>query len=233
MKNNYLNILERKNAAALKYGRNPDEIKILAVSKTQPYNIIANAVEAGITTFAENYAQEFRDKYKKLIEFYKCDTPSMDWHFIGHLQTNKIKYVVPFVSTIHTVDSSELAQHIDTFAEKHNKKIDVLIQVNTSEQASKNGIEANACTQLAKLILPLKNINLVGFMTIGTFSDDEKIIRKEFSILRNCLNKTNLKLGTNLSELSMGMSHDFEIAIEEGSTILRIGTGIFGERHYI
>ncbi|MPM82658.1 Pyridoxal phosphate homeostasis protein [bioreactor metagenome] len=191
------------------------------------------AIEAGIPLFAENYAQEFRDKNMKLIEYYEQNNiqiPKFEWHFIGHLQTNKVKYLVPFVTTIHTVDRIGLAEEINKQAAKYSKKIDVLIQINTSGETSKSGIAPDECNEIVKKILMLKNINLLGLMTIGTFSDDEKIIRKEFSILRSTLEDVNYTNGIELKELSMGMSHDFEIAIEEKSTMLRIGTAIFGNR---
>jgi len=233
LKNNYEQILKKVSETATNCNRNPNEIKILAVSKTHNFEVIAQAIQAGIPIFAESYAQEFRDKNKFLTNFYEnknLEIPRFDWHFIGHLQANKVKYLVPFVKTIHTVDTVNLANEINKYAEKFSKNIDVLIQINTSNEKSKSGIEPENCVQIAKNIGQLKNINLVGLMTIGTFSEDEKIIRKEFSLLRNCLAEINFHLGLSLKELSMGMSHDFEIAIEEQATMIRIGTAIFGKR---
>jgi len=233
LKNNYEQILKKVTETALKCNRNPDEIKILAVSKTHNYEIIMQAIQAEIPIFAESYAQEFRDKNKNLISYYQnknLETPKFEWHFIGHLQANKVKYLVPFVKTIHTVDTVNLANEINKYAEKHSKTIDILIQINTSGETSKSGIEPEDCIQIAKNIEHLKNINLIGLMTIGTFSEDEKIIRKEFTLLRNCLAEINFQLGLSLKELSMGMSHDFEIAIEEQATMIRVGTAIFGKR---
>jgi pyridoxal phosphate enzyme (YggS family) len=232
-RNNYEQILKRITEISKKYNRNPNEIKVLAVSKTHNYETIIQAIQAGIPILAENYAQEFRDKNKDLMNYYEnqnLEIPKFEWHFIGHLQANKVKYLVPFVTTIHTVDSINLAEEINKYAEKYSKIIDVLIQINTSNEAAKSGVEPEDCTKIAKNILLLKNINLIGLMTIGTFSEDEKIIRKEFTLLRNCLNETNFQTGLSLKELSMGMSHDFEIAIEEQATMLRIGTAIFGQR---
>ena len=226
-------ILEKIAETAEKCNRNPNEIKVLAVSKTHTSDVIIQAIQAGIPIFAENYAQEFRDKNKELMNFYESqnlEIPKFEWHFIGHLQANKVKYLVPFVTTIHTVDSMNLANEINKYAEKNSKIIDVLIQVNTSNEASKSGVEPEDSISIVKNILSLKNINLIGLMTIGTFSEDEKIIRKEFTVLRNCLDEINFQNGLSLKELSMGMSHDFEIAIEEKATMLRIGTAIFGER---
>jgi len=240
-RNNYEKILKKITETAQKFNRNPNEIKILAVSKTHNYEIVMQAIQAATSIFtenknpifAENYAQEFRDKNKNLINYYENQNlkiPKFDWHFIGHLQANKVKYLVPYVKAIHTVDTVSLANEINKCAEKYSKIIDVLIQVNTSGEASKSGIEPEECVQIAKNILVLKNINLIGLMTIGTFSEDEKIIRKEFSLLRNCLAEVNFQTGLSLKELSMGMSNDFEIAIEEHATMLRIGSAIFGGR---
>jgi PLP dependent protein len=237
LKNNYNEIEKKIINKANECNRNPTEIKILAVSKTHSSETILNGIQAGIPIFAENYAQEFRDKNREVLDYYKnnnneknIEILNFEWHFIGHLQSNKVKYLVPFVTTIHTVDTVALAKEISLQAEKYSKNINVLLQVNTSEEVSKSGIEPNQCVQLAKEILLLKNIELIGLMTIGTFSENEIIIRKEFSLLRNCLNEINQNCGTNLKELSMGMSHDYEIAIEEQATMLRIGTAIFGNR---
>ena len=236
LKNNYNEIEKKIINKANECNRNPTEIKILAVSKTHSSETILNGIQAGIPIFAENYAQEFRDKNREVLDYYKnnneknIEIPNFEWHFIGHLQSNKVKYLVPFVTTIHTVDAVALAKEISMQAEKYSKNINVLLQVNTSEEVSKSGIEPNQCVQLAKEILLLKNIELIGLMTIGTFSENEVVIRKEFSLLRNCLNEINQNCGTNLKELSMGMSHDYEIAIEEQATMLRIGTAIFGNR---
>jgi len=239
LSNNYNIIKTKVEEAARKYNRSPDSIKILAVSKTHKPEVLLQAMSAGINIFAENYAQEFRDKNKKILEMLSTPeynfnkAPDFDFHFIGHLQSNKVKYLVPFVSTIHTVDSIKLASEINSQAVKNNKIINVLIQINTSNQESKSGIEPEAAETLAENILNFNNIKLLGLMTIGTFSDDETIIRKEFSLLRNTLYNINSKLELNLTELSMGMSHDYEIAISEGATMLRIGTAIFGARKYL
>ena len=233
LKNNYNEIKEKVAKKANECNRNPEEIKILAVSKTHPSETILNAIAAEIPIFAENYAQEFRDKNREVLDYYKnnnIEIPHFEWHFIGHLQSNKAKYLIPFVTTIHTIDSVSLAKEIAQQAEKYSKNINILLQVKTSEEPSKSGIEPNQCVPLAKEILLLKNIQLIGLMTIGTFSENEVVIRKEFSLLRDCLNEINQSCGTNLKELSMGMSHDFEIAIEEQATMLRIGTAIFGNR---
>lgn len=231
---NYNSIKQKISATAKKYNKNIDDIKILSVSKTHDAKVLLQAMSVGIITFAENYAQEFRDKNKKIIELLSNFEPKLnfspDFHFIGHLQSNKVKYVAPFVSTIHTVDSIKLAQEINSQAEKNNRTINILLQINTSGQKNKSGTTPESAIALAEDTLTLNNINLIGLMTIGTFSDDEVLIRREFSILRETLKTINSELKINLKELSMGMSHDYEIAISEGATILRIGTAIFGAR---
>ena len=226
---NYINIVNEIGNVCEKTGRNPNDIKVIAVSKTQKIDTLINAINSGVPIFGENYAQEFRDKYKQLInsnvELNKCE-----FHFIGHLQTNKVKYIVPNVSVIHTIDSIGIANEINKYAEKINKTIKILIQINTSQETNKSGIPPEQCTPFTKQLLQLNNLNLIGLMTIGTFSNNENISRKEFSTLAECLKDTNKANGINLKELSMGMSDDFGIAIEEGTTMIRIGTAIFGKR---
>ena len=232
---NFNRIKEKVELAAQKNGRKSEEIKVLAVSKTQSAEVLLQALAAGINVFAENYAQEFRDKnilLKELLEQKQYNSFTPEIHFIGHLQRNKAKYIVPFVDMLHTIDSIRLAQEIDKQAERNNRKLDVLLQINTSGEEAKSGISPKNAEQLASEILLLNNIELKGLMTIGTFSNDEKTIRGEFSLLRNTLEQLNKNLGVNLKELSMGMTHDFEIAISEQATMVRIGTAIFGERQY-
>ena len=228
---NYCDVQNRVKKAAEKYNRNPDDIKILAVSKTQSANTLMEYINIGVPIFAENYAQEFRDKHKQLTNL-NAELDKCEFHFIGHLQKNKVKYIVPNITTIHTIDTIELANEVNKYAEKINKKTNILIQINTSTEANKSGIEPEQCINFSQQLLQLNNINLIGLMTIGTFSDDSKIIKKEFSILKECLNETNKINGMDMKELSMGMSHDFEIAIENGSTMIRLGTIIFGSRYY-
>ena len=226
---NYNSIRDNVNYLATRYNRNPSDIKILAVSKTQNHHTILKGIAAGIPIFAESFAQEFRDKYSELTNF-TTNNIQCEFHFIGHLQSNKVKYVVPHTSTIHTIDSLSNAKEVSKQALKFNKTINILIQINTSAEPNKSGILPESARTLSKEILLLPNINLLGLMTIGTFSEDEIIIRKEFSMLRESLLDLNKALGINLSELSMGMSHDYDIAIQEQATMIRIGTAIFGER---
>lgn len=226
IKRNFDEVSAKKNLTAKRFNRQPQDIKIIAVSKTHPAEIVKKAFISGIRLFGENYVQELIEKHSVLEE--EGITP--EWHFIGHLQTNKVKYIAPFVSMIHSVDSIKLATEISKQAAKNNRTIDVLIQINTSGEESKSGCEPDQVCDIAKQIVLLPNIKLQGVMTIGTFPDNEVTIRREFGILKNSLKEINHSLQLNLKELSMGMSHDFDIAVEEGSTMIRVGTAIFGYR---
>jgi pyridoxal phosphate enzyme (YggS family) len=216
IKRNYNKIRKSVEIEAEKQYRNGGEITIVAVSKTFPSETIESAIEAGIRSFGENYAQELRDK----ISYFEEKNNQIDWHYIGNLHSNKVKYLIPYTKLIHTIDSYELAQEVDKRAEKFNIKQNILIQVNTSGEVSKSGCKPDEAIELAKSILQLQNINLIGLMTIGSFSEEEQIIRSEFALLRTLKDEINQNLGIpQLTELSMGMSHDYKIAIEEGSTI--------------
>lgn len=206
------------------------DIKIVAVSKTHPIEAIMNAMEIGINDFGENYAQEMKSKYEELQQIGKQQPR---WHFIGHLQTNKVKYIAPFVALIHSVDSVHLAEEIEKQAKRFDRVIDVLVQVNTSGERSKFGCDPNEALSIIEGIGKFEHIQIRGLMTIGSFSTDEDIIRSEFRLLREIFDEAKAKFpDLTLSELSMGMTNDYLIAVEEGATILRIGTAIFGERIY-
>lgn len=206
-------------------GRDRSEIKLIGVSKTQTIDVIKEAVAAGIKDLGENKAQEFRDKTEKIIE-------NVNWHFIGHLQTNKIKYIIKAVDYIHSVDSIKLAEEIERKAAQFNKIQNVLLEIKTSEEATKVGLaEEKEIFSVAEYCQVAANLNLVGLMTMAPFTPDEIKIRNSFRSLRELKVKMNAQ-GFGLTELSMGMTSDFEIAIEEGSTMVRIGTAIFGERNY-
>ncbi len=228
IKENFDAIEAKKNATATAFSRNPSDIKVIAVSKTHPASVLLQAYEHGITIFGENYVQELIEKQKAFEE--KGFQP--EWHYIGHLQTNKVKYIAPFAAMIHSVDSIKLAKEVSKQADKAGRTIPILLQVNTSGEDSKSGASPAEIVDLAREVLALPNVKLLGLMTIGTFSSDENTIRREFRMLKGCLNEINQALDTDLRELSMGMSHDFDIAIEEGSTFVRVGTAIFGEREY-
>jgi hypothetical protein len=229
LRDNWTIVKSKAEKAALSCNRSPEDIKIIAVSKTKPVNMVYAAMEAGINTFGENYAQELQSKY---LDFEKNKFKQPEWHFIGTLQRNNAKYITPFVSMIHSVDSGKLAEEINKRATDSNRIIDCLLQVNTSGEYSKSGEDPEQMLILARDVQRHQNLNIRGLMTIGSFTDDEIIIRKEFTILRDCLNLINTKLGLDWKELSMGMTHDYDIAIEEGATIVRVGTGIFGKRIY-
>jgi pyridoxal phosphate enzyme (YggS family) len=216
--------------AAMSAGRDPNEISVIAVSKIQPAEVINVALQAGITLFGENYAQELRDK-QEIID--KISTAKPRWHFIGHLQTNKVKYLVPYIECIHSVDSINLAEEISRQAEKYSRTIDIMLQVNTSGEESKSGCEPEEAESLASGLLKIGNIKLIGMMTIGSFSSDESLVRREFTMLMEIRDIIQNKFGLEQPfHLSMGMSGDYEIAISEGATYVRIGTAIFGARQY-
>lgn len=208
-----------------KVNRNPNEIKLIAVSKTFGVEEIKKAIGAGQTEFGENKAQELVKKYDVLGN-------QVTWHFIGHLQKNKVKYAVRTADYIHSVDSLLLAEEIQKYAEKSGKNQKILIQVKTSDEETKSGVtDKDELIRIAEYCNSASNISIMGLMTISALTDDKNVIRKSFSDLRK-LNEELNSLGYNLKELSMGMTSDYEIAIEEGATMLRIGSAIFGERTY-
>jgi len=222
------NLTRIRNNIALrcdKSGRSPDEVRLIAVTKYFGIDPIERAISAGLTDFGENKAQELNLKFEKLAD-------KVTWHFIGTLQKNKVKYAVKAAEFIHSVDSFELADEINSRAEKLNKVQKILLEVNTSSEESKSGlITEEDVLKLTGYCLKKENIKLIGLMTMAPFTENEKTIRNCFSSLRVMKEKLN-KNGFNLTELSMGMTNDYEIAVEEGATMLRIGSAIFGERNY-
>ena len=210
-------------AKCAEFKRNPQEIRLIAVSKFFGVDAIIEANRLGITDFGENKAQELRDKYEILGD-------KVTWHFIGTLQRNKVKYAVKSATFIHSVDSVALADEINKEAKKLNKVQKILLEVKTSSEETKSGLsDEEDVLKLVKHCSNLSNVELIGLMTMAAFTEDEKIIRKSFADLRNLKEKIN-KNGFDLKELSMGMTNDYEIAIEEGATMLRIGSAIFGQR---
>ena len=207
-------------------GRNPNEIKLIAVSKNFSTDGINQAFDAGLREFGENKAQELNSKFDVLGN-------KVIWHFIGHLQSNKVKFAVRSAEYIHSVDSLSLAKEINKKSEQINKVQKILLQVKTSEEETKSGVESEEeLFSLVDSCKELSNVELKGLMTIAPFTDNEEEIRKSFGYLcklKDVLNKKGFK---NIKELSMGMTSDFEIAIEEGATMLRIGSAIFGQRDY-
>jgi len=220
---NVKHLRERITVKCDEFKRNPKEIKLVAVSKFFGLDAINEVNQLGITDFGENRAQELRDKYEILGD-------KLTWHFIGTLQKNKVKYAVKAATYIHSVDSATLADEINTQAKKLNKIQKILLEVKTSSEDSKSGLVTESeLLNLANHCSTLQNVELVGLMTMAAFTNDAEIIRKSFIELRNLRDKINQN-GFDLRELSMGMTNDYEIAIEEGATMLRIGSAIFGQR---
>ena len=218
-------IKQRIAAAAARCNRAPDSIKLLAVTKTVPLPAIEQAIEAGITALGENYVQEAKEKIAVIGQ-------RVSWHMIGHLQTNKAKYTVNLFDYIHSVDRLELAAEINKRARLIGRKINILIEINVSGEKTKNGITASEAIELIKNVSMLESVSVKGLMTMAPYSTNPENSRPYFSELRNLRNKIISEGITNIQmeELSMGMTDDFEIAIEEGATIVRIGRAIFGQR---
>jgi hypothetical protein len=211
--------------AASRAGRNPEDIQLVAVSKTVEAKRIRETIEAGATLFGENYIQEAREKIKELGH-------EVRWDFIGHLQRNKVNHAVDLFEMIHSVDRLSLAREINSVAAKKNKKTRILVQVNISGEEAKSGIDPGGVTSLVSEIASMSNLSLEGLMTMPPYFDDPEKARPYFTALRELRDRILAENSGDitLKELSMGMSGDFEVAIEEGSTAVRIGTAIFGER---
>lgn len=228
IKENLDDIYSRIKIAAEKSGRRAEDIKLIAVTKTVDVDRIRNVYNYGIFDMGENRVQELLEKYDVL-------DPSCKWHLIGHLQTNKVKYIIDKVSMIHSVDSLELAKEINTRAVKLGKIIDILLQVNVSGEESKFGIRPDEVHEFVKTISMLSNISLKGMMTIAPYAQNIEDVRPVFKKLYKLyIDIKSEKIdNVTMDYLSMGMSNDFEVAIEEGANIIRIGTGIFGKRNYL
>lgn len=222
---NLAQINERIHTAAEKAGRDPASVRLVAVSKTRPAADISTAFQAGQTIFGENYIQELVPKLAEIHE-------SVQWHVIGHLQSNKVKYIAGQVAMIHSVDRFSLAQEIDRQWGKLGKVCDVLIQVNVSGETTKSGTTEGGAIQLVKECSRLGNIRVRGLMTMPPFFDNPEAARPFFAELRRLSEIIAAEQieGIEMVELSMGMSGDFEAAIQEGTTLVRVGTAIFGER---
>jgi len=220
---NLRRVKEKIAQAATKVGRDPGGIKLVAVTKTVTVPRIREAMAAGAMIFGENYVQEARAKIEEI------GTSGIQWHFIGHLQTNKAKYAVSLFDLIHAVESVTLARELDQRAAAVGKGVNCLIEVNLSQEASKFGMSKERTPELAHAFKELKNISLQGLMTMPPYADDPEAARPYFIALRE-LREEITDSGIPLPELSMGMSSDFEVAIEEGATIVRVGRAIFGER---
>jgi PLP dependent protein len=222
VKENLLRVMEKIEEAARKIGRNPNEIKLVAVSKTVEVARIMEAIEAGVSILGENYVQEAQKKIEEIGR-------PVSWHFIGHLQTNKAKYAIRLFDMIHSLDSVPLAEELNRRAEQADRVMEVMIEVNLSKEATKFGTDEEVVVNLAKRIQNLNHLSLEGLMTMPPYFDSPELSRPYYIALRE-LKEKMVKEGVPMKDLSMGMSNDFEIAIEEGATYVRVGTAIFGPR---
>ena len=233
VRENLLRVMERIEKAAQRVGRDPREIKLVAVSKTVETTRIKEAIEAGISILGENYVQEAKKKIEEIgrpacTERFGEGRP-VAWHFIGHLQSNKAKYAVQLFDMVHSLDSIPLAEELNRRAEQADRMIKVLIEINLSGEGTKFGTDEEKILNLAKRILQLNHLSLEGLMTMPPYFDSPEMSRPYYIKLRE-LKERLVREGIPMRELSMGMSNDFEIAIEEGATYVRVGTAIFGER---
>ena len=208
----------------------PSNVTLIAVSKTKPVSDLQEAYDAGQRIFGENKALEMRDKHQVLPN-------DIQWHFIGHLQTNKIKYIAPFVTLIHAIDSLSLLEAVNKEAVKNSRVIDCLLQFHIAQEDTKFGLDIEEAKTLLESdsFKDLKNINIVGVMGMATFTDDADQVRNEFKNLKNIfdtLKENYFRDKDSFKEISMGMSDDYPIAIEEGATMVRVGSKIFGARNY-
>jgi pyridoxal phosphate enzyme (YggS family) len=219
-------IKERIRKACESCSRDADSVRLVAVSKTIAAGTVQAAIEAGVTILGENYMQEAREKFNALVQY------PVSWHFIGHLQSNKAKYAVRLFDLIHSVDSLKLARELDKQAKKVDKIQQILVQVNISAEDTKSGTSADETPGLISEISKLENLSIRGLMTMPRYFYQPEKVKPFFAALRELRDQIKAQSLPNVSleELSMGMTGDFEVAIEEGATLVRIGTAIFGER---
>ena len=208
----------------------PESVQLIAVSKLHPASEVEAAYALGQRDFGENWAQEMREKHETLPQ-------DIRWHFIGHLQTNKIKYIIPYVHLIHSIDSFKLLQEVDRQAAKHNRTVGCLLQFHVATEETKSGFMMDECEQMLQLpeFTTLKNVEIKGVMGMASLTDDMEQVRREFRTLRSFFDKLKTEYfseNPDFKELSMGMTSDYRIAIEEGSTMIRVGSAIFGARDY-
>lgn len=224
---NLKKVEDNVDAACRKAGRSRDEVTLIAVSKTKPVEMLSTLYNQGIRDFGENKVQEMCDKMEQL--------PSdICWHMIGHLQTNKVKYIVGHTTLIHSVDSLHLAKEIEKQAEKKDVTVDILVEVNIAEEESKFGIHKEETYELVRQIAALPHVHICGLMTIAPYVENPEDNRMYFRGIRQLsvdIAEQNID-NVDMDVLSMGMTGDYMVAIEEGATIVRVGTGIFGERNY-
>ena len=224
---NYEKVVENVKNACARSGRNFDDVTIIAVSKTKPLSDVEELLAHGVTEFGENKVQEMVDKYEHISK-------PVHWHLIGHLQTNKVKYIVDKACMIHSVDSVHLAKEIEKEAAKKNLVVKVLLEVNIAHEESKFGINETEVYDLIDAIKDMPHIHVMGLMTIAPFVENPEDNRPVFAHLRKLsvdIAKKNID-NITMSILSMGMTNDYQVAIEEGATMVRVGTGIFGARDY-
>lgn len=221
---NYLSVERRVQEACRRSGRDRSEVTLIAVSKTKPVEMIRELMEIGVQDFGENKVQELCAKTEEIRE-------PLRWHLIGHLQRNKVKYLMDRpVALIHSVDSLRLAQEIEKEADKHGKTIPVLIEINIGQEESKSGTTPEEAPELARQILQLPHLQLRGLMAIAPYTEKPETNRPYFRQMRELLQQLQAFCPPECRELSMGMTGDFEVAIEEGATLVRVGTAIFGHR---
>lgn len=222
-----LEILRKRiQNACRRCNRRPEDILLVGVTKTFGPETVCQAISVGLLDVGENYVQELIDKRKQVTD------ESVRWHFIGHLQSNKVKYLAGFIHLIHAVDNDSVAEEIHKRGQKAGRTIDVLVEVHTTDEATKYGVKPGETVELVKRISRFDHLRVQGLMTMGPFSDDPNDSRPSFQQVAE-LKKSIIREGierVTMAHLSMGMSHDFEVGIEEGATIVRIGTAIFGER---
>ena len=224
---NYRKVEEKVRAAAVRSGRQPEDVTLIAVSKTKPLSDIEALIRIGVREFGENKPQELKEKYDSVSQ-------PVHFHQIGHLQTNKVKYVIDRAVLIHSVDSVHLAEQIQKEAEKRGLTAEVLIEVNAAGEDTKFGVSIEETEPLVREIAKFPNIRIRGLMTIAPFVDDPEENRAVFRAMKQLLLdiKSQKIDNVDMSVLSMGMTNDYEVAIEEGATMVRVGTAIFGERNY-
>ncbi|MEX0737133.1 MAG: YggS family pyridoxal phosphate-dependent enzyme [Bacteroidota bacterium] len=219
-------VRKRIQNACRRCNRRPEDILLVGVTKTFGPETVRQAISVGLLDVGENYVQELIDKRKQVTD------ETVRWHFIGHLQSNKVKYLAGFIHLIHAVDNDSVAEEIQKRGEKAGRTIDVLVEVHTTDEATKYGVKPGETVELVKRISKFDHLRVQGLMTMGPFSDDPNDSRPSFQQVAE-LKKSIIREGiekVTMEHLSMGMSHDFEVGIEEGATIVRIGTAIFGER---
>jgi pyridoxal phosphate enzyme (YggS family) len=226
---NIQNVRTRIRESAERAGRKPEDITLVAVTKTFTTDAVREALAAGLRDFGENYVQELRRKYEDCARTADAAGDRIRWHFIGHLQSNKLKYIAEWIHRIHAVDSLDLGTQISRWGTRLGTAIRVLVEVNTSGEPTKYGVAPGDAPRLVNELVLLPGVSVEGLMTMAPYDADPEECRPSFRALKGLKDKLQLE-GLTLPHLSMGMTNDFEVAIEEGSTIVRIGTAIFGRR---